>query len=757
MYNFEKIPTELKEQKRWVLWKKKITDNGKTTKIPVCAYSGYGAKSNDSSTWATFEEASAKIRYYNCEGLGFMLGNGYFGVDIDHELENEELINKFINTLKSYTELSQSGQGIHIICKGNLPNGARRKGNIEMYDSARFFVMTGNQIGNYSIEDRTQEIISLWKEYVSEEKDGLYVFKRESYRPKDIQSLTDNEVIKLAKESKTGRLFDMLYNGEWQGMYPSQSEADMALCSQLAFWTARDGTQMDRIFRSSGLYREKWDKQRGATTYGEATINEAIRVCTDVYIPPKKEKSVVKTDTFSNSKSYDLNDTGNAQRFIDRFGDVVRYNHDNKNWLLWDNKTWVKDPKQLIKTKVDILIEEMKEEANKVEEPEVKKALLQNIKHLSSNSGKEAMLKEAMHIGKVATINADFDNNKYLLNCDNGVVDLKTGQLLPHNKDYMMSKNTHIEVDLENEPTIWLKCVNDIFKNSKGLVDFVHKAVGYSLTGDVKEQCFFQCYGNGSNGKSVFFNTLYNMLGDYVVNAQVESVLSRGGSMGGNANPDIARLKGARFVRTNEPNENARFNEGLVKQLTGGDPITARYLYGSEFEFKPVFKLWIASNHKINVVGTDKGIWRRMRLVPFEACFEGENNDKNIEEKLLNELPQILGWAVKGCIKWQQDGLEPPEEVKEATDTYRTEMDIIEKFVSNCCKLSPNGKEKSGDLFEEYVEWAKKSNEFNKLSQTKFGLEMAKKYNKVKINGYVYYTGIILNKHDTSYVYTKEK
>ena len=143
MFKYDKIPADMKKTRRWVLWRLRKMEDGRTTKIPINANSGYGAKSNDEDTWVSFDEAFKKVEYFNCQGVGFMLGNGYFGVDIDHAIDDKELIDEFASTLKSYTERSQSGEGIHIICKGVLPSGSRRKGNIEMYDSARFFAMTG--------------------------------------------------------------------------------------------------------------------------------------------------------------------------------------------------------------------------------------------------------------------------------------------------------------------------------------------------------------------------------------------------------------------------------------------------------------------------------------------------------------------------------------------------------------------------------------------------------------------------------------
>lgn len=766
-FDYNNIPAELRSLKRWVLWKLKNTDNGRTTKVPINAMNGYGAKSNDPDTWTTFDEALKNVDYFNCNGLGFMLGNGYFGVDIDHAIQDKKLIYEFVGKLKSYTEISQSGEGIHIICKGILPVGARRKKNVEMYDNARFFALTGNLYGDMkytTIEDRTNEIKELWDKYLNGNKSassGAYVYEKETEKKSTLtmSSLTDEEVITKATESQSGNLFTCLYYGQWEGLYPSQSEADMAFCSLLAFWCARDENQMDRIFRSSKLYREKWDMQRGENTYGQITLRSAINNCRDVYTPAFNQSVQVynpKTGEVVSKKRYDLSDTGNAQRFIDRFGKNIRYNFDNKCWVVFDGKTWIRDNKQIVKTQADILIEEMKVEMVKEPDKELQKEMAKNIRHLSSNSGKEAMLKEAMHIGSIPTVNADYDNENYKLNCFNGVVDLKTGELLPHDRTYMMSKNTNLKVDMENEPKRWKQFLLEVFNGSQDLVDYIQTAVGYTLTGDTKEQCFFQCYGDGANGKSVFLDILYEMLGDYALNSQVESILAKNGSSS-SANSEIARMNGARFVRTNEPNDGSRFNEGLVKQLVSGDVTTARFLYGMEFEFIPKFKLWIATNYKINVRGTDYGIWRRQRLVPFEVKFEGSKADKHLLEKLQAELPQILGWAVKGAIKWQkQGGLITPKEIEIANNEYKQEMDIVASFIKDCTKKSTSGREKASDVYKEYSEWAKIGHEYC-MTQSKFGIEMGKRFSKKNVNGYVYYTGFILKKHDESYVYESEQ
>ena len=747
LYNYDNIPFELKQEKRWVLWK--LKDN---TKIPINAKTGFGAKSNDNKTWSSFEFCLKVCDTYKCNGLGFMLGNGFFGVDIDNHDESniEDLKNEFIETLKSYTEYSQSGKGIHIICKGVLPSGMRRKGNIEMYDSVRFFALTGKQIGNYGISDRTNEIKELYNKYLLQNK-PIYTFKEEINTT--TKELTDDEVIRKINESRNANLFNCLYYGSWEGIYKSQSEADLGLCNILAFWCGKNKYQIDRIFRNSQLFRDKWDEKRGDLTYGEITINKAIESVKNIYQGESANKVFnAFTGELESEKEYELNDTGNAERFIDIFGDKIKYNVDNKTWMIYDGIKWKIDEKEEIKKLVDIMIYQMKDNAIKYENDKSRlNEKLRNIKHLSSNNGKNAMLKEAQHIKETSVKNCDFDKEWYFLNTLNGIIDLRNGEILEHDKKYMISKCTSTKIDLKNEPKLWLNTLNEIFEEDTDLIDYIHKALGYSITGLTREQCLFQLTGVGGNGKSVFLNTLYEILGTYTLNMQIDSILTKNNSSSSNANSDIARLNGVRLVRTNEPNENARFNEGLVKQMTGGDVITARFLYGKEFDFKPIFKLWIACNSKIIVRGTDRGIWRRMRVINFNRVFDENTADKDLEEKLTKEYPQILGWLVKGTIEYLKNGLGSNEKVDQATKEYKNEMDVLQMFVSECLISDSKSKESSKDLYDKYKKWALNGNEWV-MTQTKFSIEMKKRFKKINIAGSPYFLGV---KIKTGYTYVE--
>ena len=722
----ENIPKELWSLPQWVCW------TG-ADKVPKNPHTGGNAKANDSSTWSTLKEAVEACEKYHFDGVGFEFANGYFGVDLDHCLDNVDFCDEFVETLQSYAEISKSGTGIHIICKGTLPDGARRRGNVEMYSSGRYFICTGNLYNQkYSqIKDCTESIKILHNKYLP------------SDTPKAVArqfvaiDMDDHEVIDKARNCKSGYLFNILYSGNWQGVYSSQSEADLALCNQLAFWTQKNQTQMDRIFRSSGLMRPKWDEKRGSTTYGAITIGKACAACQEVYEPKKyDDDTALAVALFKNGtvgveepkKQYDMTDTGNAHRLYDKFGEIIHYSYNRKKWMYWDGKMWRTDDSGEIKKLADVICEDIKREALLEQDEKTQMDMLKWATRTASSKGKEAMIKECQHLDGIPAGVDDFDSYPDYINCQNGIINLRNGELLPHDANFMMSKICYSDYDISgNQPVLWLRFLDDITNGNKELQEYIQRSVGYSLTGSNEEQCAYFLYGLGNNGKSTFLDTIADLFGGYASNAQPETIMmKRFGGEG--ATSDIARLKGARFVTAEEPTEGVRLNEGLLKQLTGGTKVTCRFLYGEEFEYTPEFKIWIATNHKPVIRGTDFGIWRRIKLIPFEVNIPKEKVDKNLKYKLRAEFPQILRWAVEGCMKWEKEGLEEPECVKNATADYKQEMDVLAGFIDECLIIDYNCKDHlmARDLFQVYTKWAKENNEYE-MSSKKFGMEITKK------------------------------
>lgn len=754
---YDNIPAELKRLPNWICWRgfpqPRPDDPDHIGKIPINPKTGGNAQSNNPDTWTDFDTAVRASEQFT--GIGFMFGNSpFFGVDVDGiEPDIREfldggngIVSEFIHALRSYAELSPSGKGIHIICRGELPKGARRRGNVEMYDSGRFFTVTGNSIGEYAaVEDCTEAIKPLHEKYLG----GA----RSEPAQRVIQTAplpcSVSEVLETASRAKNGSRFQALYAGNCSE-YTSQSEADMAFCNMLAFWTGRNAALMDEIFRNSGLMRDKWDRRQSGSTYGALTIQKACEQCTNVYQPKPKFRVNIGSGNSGNApeepqetRLYSLDDMGNAKRFIDLFGEDFRYNYTDKTFLYWDGCRWTADLTGAIERSADVSVEAMSAEAEWYEkngDEDAAKAFRKHIKASRSNKSKTNMLKEVQH--NMPIMPFQLDKHKMAFNVPNGTLSLKSGQLVPAKRDYFITKFSPVEFTDNADCPMWRRFLDDIFGGDKELIRYIQKAVGYSMTGDTSEQCVFFLYGTGRNVKSTFLDVLREIFGDYVSNIQPETIMVKN-SMGNGINSDIARLKGARMVTTVEPNEGVRLNEGLIKQLTGDDAVTARKLYGNEFEFKPEFKLWMATNHKPIIRGTDDGIWRRIHMIPFTVQIPADKVDRQLKSKLEREYPAILRWAVEGCLLWQREGLKQPRAVLDMTREYRREMDVISGFLDDRCEVGEGFSAKSSELYAAYSAWCESNTEF-KMSNTKFSVEMDKRFGKTKQRDGMYFSGVRL-------------
>ena len=738
---YENIPSELKRLRNWVCWNAVTDDSrpGKIKKLPVNPYTGGGAQSNNPDTWSDFDTAlNASAQF---AGIGFMFGGcDYFGVDIDGVQEDVRefldggggIVSEFVNALQSYTELSQSGNGIHIICKGTLPKRGRRKGNVEMYEDGRFFVMTGNSISEYtSIADCTERIKPLHEKYIgggkTEPSRNFVQSNAQITAPSSV-----SEILEAARKAKNGAAFSALYSGDISG-YSSQSEADMALCNMLAFWTRCDAQLMDAMFRQSGLYREKWDRQQSGSTYGALTIQKAVEGCNAVY--QRRERTEFRLNVRDSGdtvdvlpKLYTFDDTGNADRFVDLFGQDMHYNYAEKCWLYWDGRRWAYDWDGTAARAADASVEAMSQELEYYEkqEDDTAKAFAKHIRYSRSHKGKTALISEAQH--RVPILPNKLDRHLMAFNTPNGIISLKTGELAPHDPKWLITKLSGIEYTEKSDCPMWDRFLLDIFGNDRDLIRYVQKAVGYTLTGRTDEQCAFFLFGTGRNGKSTFLDVVRDIMGDYAMNVQPETLMVRS-SQSSSISSDIARLKGARLVTSVEPNEGVRINEGLLKQLTGDDTVTARKLYSNEIEFKPEFKLWMATNHKPIIRGTDTGIWRRIHMIPFTVQIPSDKVDRQLKDKLRREYTAILRWAVEGCMLWQSEGLQMPRAVLDMVREYRREMDVISAFIEDRCEVKDYASASASQLYAVYTAWCDANNEY-KMSNTKFGIEMTKRFGK---------------------------
>ena len=755
---YSAIPQELKGYKNWVCWQAYPDPKSHSgiSKKPVNPKTGGLAQSNNPDTWSDFETAVRESAKYS--GIGFMFSNSpFFGVDLDdmpndiQDYQNggaDNIISEFVNTLQSYTEFSQSKTGVHIICKGTLSEGRRKakndSGGFEMYENGRFFVVTGNYCSEYGyINDCTESVKPLHSKYLGK-----------AAEPKPNKNITVNlnsvdDIVRAACSAKNGSLFKALYSGDFSA-YSSQSEADMAFCNMLAFWCGCDAEKMDAIFRQSGLMRDKWDRKQSGTTYGVITLQKAISGCSQTYNPKKQNDysisigngKVIQTVDEEKMRAYTFDDMGNAERFVDLFGENVRYCYTEKKWYFYNSMRWSVDNLGVILRMADKCVEAMKAEAKlylQADEEsggDMAKAFEKHMKSSRSNKSKKAMLNEIEYHLPILPI--QMDRYKMALNTPSGIINLKNGDVKAHNPEYYFTKITSVDCAEAADCPRWLAFLDDIFAGDKDLIRYIQKAVGYSLTGSTAEQCAFFLYGTGRNGKSTFIDVIRDVFGDYAANIQPETIMVKS-SQSNAINSDIARLKGARLVTSVEPNEGVRLNEGLLKQLTGDDTVTARKLYSEEFEFKPEFKLWMATNHKPIIRGTDTGIWRRIHMIPFNVQIPEDKVDKNLTHKLKAEMTAIFKWCIDGCLMWQREGLQMPAAVLKSVREYRREMDVISAFIEDKCTLE--GTVQASMLYAAYASWADSNNEYC-MSNTKFSTELAKRFEKIKGRNYNYFTGI---------------
>ena len=411
---------------------------------------------------------------------------------------------------------------------------------------------------------------------------------------------------------------------------------------------------------------------------------------------------------------YNLTDLGNARRLVHRHGRNLRYCWLWRKWLVWDGKRWVKDDTGEVYRLAKETVSSIYQEAAAAPNDEARKELG---KH-ATRSEAGARIKEMVDLARsdVPVMPDELDASPGLLNTESGTIDLRTGELREHRREDLMTKIAPTKYRPDAAAPTWEAFLERVLPG-EDLRAFVQRAVGYSATGDTSEQCIFINHGGGANGKSTFQEAIAAALGDYAMRAPTEMLLAKRSDGVPN---DVARLKGARFVSASETEEGRRLAESRIKDLTGQDTITARFMKAEWFDFAPTHKLWLSTNHKPEIRGTDAAIWRRIRLVPWAVTIPPAEQDKKLPIALRHELAGILAWVVRGCLQWRCEGLQAPDEVHKATGEYRAEMDVLAGFLAECCELDTRHWEYAKDLYECYKRWCDENGE-RPEPQRKFG------------------------------------
>jgi putative DNA primase/helicase len=414
-------------------------------------------------------------------------------------------------------------------------------------------------------------------------------------------------------------------------------------------------------------------------------------------------------------------DSTNAERLYREHKRDIRFITAWKKWLVWNGTNWKTDEGgALIHEKGLITVRNIYKEILKTHNLREKNEI-ENFGRISESiRRREAMIRSAQYIQEINITADDLDSNPWLLNVRNGTVDVLTGEFREHMREDLITKLANVEYDPKADCPLWKKFIGEIMNYKPELITFLQTASGWSLTGDISEQVMFILFGTGANGKSTFLNTIMYILGDYATSTLTETFMKKSGD--GNTN-DVARLRGTRFVAATEVEEGRQLSEPLIKKITGNDQMTARFLYGEFFNFTPTFKIFLATNHKPVIKGTDHGIWRRIKLIPFMTRFTEDKQDKYLEYKLREEASGILNWLLEGAAVWKKERLQTPNIVTSATDEYRVEMDIIGNFISERCVKEKGIKINIRVFYKAYSEWCGENNE-HAISERFFTLRL---------------------------------
>jgi putative DNA primase/helicase len=619
------------------------------------------AKVNDETGWGTLHEARRVYEAAGFDGIGVKLsGDGLACIDLDkcRDAQTGAITSeaqRIVDELNSFTEISFSGAGLHVFVRAWLGKNHSRAG-LECYGSRRYIALTGHRLPGTpaAIEERSDAIAAL----ITREFGHV-----ERVEPADVQiaaratASADNELIEGARNNTLASFAGRLRR---DGL----NAAEM-LPALLSINTARCRPPLDD--------REVADIANSIARYTPAE------------------------DTAERSE------TGDAEFFASAFGDQVRFDHRRGRFLIFTNHRWTPDPDGALHRLAIDCIRLRRDAALRVDDLKERKKRVVWALQGESRRRLDAMLNLARAMKPISDKGEQWDCAPDLLGVANGVVDLSQGILRDGRADDRMTMAANVAYDAHARCPLWEKTIAEIFDHDAELIAYIQRAIGYSLTGDTREECLFLCWGDGRNGKGTILNTLGWLLGDYADNLSF-SALELHDRSSGSASGDIAKLVRKRFVTASESGESARFNESRLKTLTGRDPISARFLYQEEFTFTPVAKFWLSTNCRPRVRDMSEGFWSRVRLIPFTQTFAGRE-DRQLKDKLREEGAGILNWAIEGCRRWQRDGLNPPAIVRDATNDYRQENRPLTPFIDARCLLQPHARAEMGKLYAQYTGW----------------------------------------------------
>jgi putative DNA primase/helicase len=475
----------------------------------------------------------------------------------------------------------------------------------------------------------------------------------------------------------------------------------------------------------AGMAQPRQIAARNGNGHGHhAGVSDAERQAAEIVGQPEDTSYLIR---------YPLTDLGNAECLERMFGRDIRYDNISKKWLAWDGQRWAMDSKRIVERLMRAVVRARRDAYNGDKNKDGWAFAVR-----SENATKIGhALKSAESLETVITTVDEYDADNMLLCAGETTIDLRSVSVRPSARDDLITMRMGAPYDPAATCPTWLRFLEDLFPSRPEMQNYIQRAWGYSLTGDIREQVFFMCHGLGANGKSTFLNTLNFMLGDYAQPADFSTFEADTSE----ARSDLATFRAARVLTVVENDHDRRLAEGRIKRITGGEKIVARELYAMPFSYRPKFKLWMAMNHKPIIRGADDGIWRRIQFIPFTQSFKGRE-DKTLEDRLKTELPGILNWTLDGLRAWHNHGLNPPAEVRDATDEYRKESDLVGQWIEQRCMLGVDLKMKGGTAYADYAAWCVEVG-LNKLSEVNWSKRLQeKRIERYRSDGKTFYRGI---------------
>jgi len=744
------FPAELCEWPQWVCWKYSTKD-GKQTKLPINAHTGKLASSTDPQTWATFEDAQAKQNGNAGIGFVFSANDPYCGIDFDgcYREDTGEIApwaQRWIAKLNSYSEISPSKTGIKVWVKAKwpLPSGkkisihelefvAGKQSAIEVYDHARYFAVTGMRLSDYpaDIQERQSIVDEICKAHFSE--------KCQAPNPDDSNNKSSHTSV-----MDRARKYVLTIPGAVAGSGGHNQTFHVSCVLMQGFDLSKtEALTILREYNQSCLppWSEKElehkidsaDKQLGERGYlRDKQPAEWNNVSIPNYQEPQQHQQQDKNPSkYEPGIRSDLdllshlnNDHGNAERLIAASGNVLRYCHQMRKWLAWDGKRWaVDETRQAYKLAKNAMLEYV-QQAHKAGIELHEKYSRQSLDTKRIN----ALLESAQCEIYIAP--DKLDSHPYLLNCNNGVVDLRSGQLHPHNPDLYITKLIHFDYDQEAQCPMWKAFLYRLMgletnpDAAERLVKWLQKALGYSLTSSTREKAVFICWGPTDAGKSTLLSTFRSIIEEYSTLLQIDTLMVRREETN-NSLSDLSDLRGCRFAQTSETEKGQRLAEGKLKRVSQGmGKIKACRKYENPISFKEECKIWADANHKPRINGNDSATWNRLYPIPFTVQIPKEEQDRELPDKLMGEALGILTWAVAGAVRWYAEGLGKPEEIEAANRDWQADEDIQGKFIAEC--LDVGGDTEAARVYKLYQWWCEKNGE-KPESSTAFGKGMTER------------------------------